>query len=73
MAIGDRTSDMADKAMDKAGGADKVKDRIGDTADRTDSATGGRLRGAVDKGEGAAKSAVDKFSKKNKRKNNRNS
>ncbi|MPZ26244.1 MAG: antitoxin [Micromonosporaceae bacterium] len=69
MAIGDRIGDMADKAIDKAGGADKVKDQIGNAADRADSATGGRLRGAVDKGEDAAKSAVDKFSKKNKRKN----
>lgn len=69
MATGDRIGDLAKQAIDKTGGAEKLKGHIGKAADAADSATGGRYQQAVGKGEEAAKSAVDKLGKKNKRKN----
>jgi hypothetical protein len=68
MGIGDKLGDMADDAVEKGGGAEKVKGHISKGADAANKATGGKYEEHVDKGEVGAKSAVDKLSKKNKRK-----
>lgn len=69
MGIGDKLGDMADDAMEKAGGAEKVKGHLSKGADAANKATGGKYEEHVDKAEGGAKSAVDKYAKKkNKRK-----
>jgi MT0933-like antitoxin protein len=70
MGIGDRLGDMADDAMQKAGGPEKVKEHLGKGADAANRATGGKYEQHVDKAEAGAKEAVDKYAKnkKNKRK-----
>jgi MT0933-like antitoxin protein len=68
MGIGDKLGDMADDAVRKAGGPEKTKGHISKAADAANSATGGKYEEHVDKAESGAKSAVDKLSKKNKRK-----
>lgn len=66
MGIGDKLGDMAEDAVEKAGGAEKAKGHVRKAADAANSATGGKFEEHVDKGEAGAKSAVDKLSKKNK-------
>jgi len=69
MGIGDKLDDMADDAMQKAGGAEKVKGHLSKGADAANRATGGKHEQHLDKAEDGAKSAVDKYAKKkNKRK-----
>jgi hypothetical protein len=68
MTIGDRFGDTAEQAVDKLGGADQAKDRLGQAAEKANSATGGQFEDAIHKGEEGARSAVDKVSKKNKKK-----
>ena len=68
MGIGDKLGDMADDAIQKAGGPEKAKGHLGKAADAANRATGGKYEEHIDKGENAAKSGVDKVSKRNKRK-----
>jgi hypothetical protein len=67
MGIGDKLGDMAEEAVEKVGGAEKAKGHVGKAADAANSATGGRFEKQVDRGEAGAKDAVDKLSKKAKR------
>jgi hypothetical protein len=64
MGIGDKADDMADDAMQKAGGPEKTKDHIGKGADAANRATGGKYEQQVDKAEAGAESAVDKYGKR---------
>lgn len=68
MGIGDRLGDMADDAIQKAGGPEKAKEHLGKAADKANSATGGKYEEHIDKGEAGAKSGIDKLGKRNKRK-----
>lgn len=67
MGIGDRLGDVTDDAVQKAGGAEKVKDHLGKGADAANRATGGKYERHVDKAEDAARSTLDKQSKKKNR------
>jgi hypothetical protein len=64
MGIGDKAGDMADDAVQKAGGAEKAKNHIGKGADAANKATGGKYEQQVDKAEAGAESAVDKYGKR---------
>jgi hypothetical protein len=68
MGISDKLGDMAEDAVRKTGGPEKAKENLGTAADKANSATGGKYEEHLDKAESGAKSAVDKLSKKNKRK-----
>jgi antitoxin protein of toxin-antitoxin system len=68
MGISDKLGDMASDAVKKAGGPEKAKGHISKAAGAADRATHGKYGEQIDKGEAGAKSAVNKLSKKNKRK-----
>ena len=67
MGISDKFGDMADEAREKLGG-ERAGEQLGKGAEAANKATGGKHEEQIHKAENGAKTAVDKFAKKSKRK-----
>ncbi len=64
MGISDSMGDMVNKAKDAVSGHSDEADKVVDTAgDKADDMTKGKMKGAVDKGQDAAKDAIGRMKK----------
>ncbi|MBB5867056.1 type IV secretory pathway TrbL component [Allocatelliglobosispora scoriae] len=60
--VGDKAADASNAAKDQAGSmSDKAKNMVDKGGDKIDNMTGGKASGHIDKGQDAAKDAIDKI------------